>query len=152
MTEADLSRPTLLEAGVYPFEVIGASEEISKAGNEMIKIKINVRGDKGQSAHIYDYLMEKMAFKLRHFCEATGLLVKYEAGTLSQLDCEGKKGWVRIKVEPAKGNYDAKNSVEDYIKPIHAPASDVQRKLTPEEFNKKHGLNSDNTFDDDITF
>lgn len=150
MTEADLSKPTLLEEGVYPFEVLGASEEISKAGNEMIKIKINVRGEKGQSAHIYDYLMEKMAFKLRHFCEATGLLAKYEAGTLSELDCEGKQGWVKIKIEPANGKYDAKNSVADYVKPMSAPTAEIPRKLTPEEFNQKHGIDTSIPLDDDI--
>jgi len=154
MTEADLDRASLLEPGVYPFEVIAANEEISKAGNEMIKMKINVVGPNGQQAHIYDYLMEKLAFKLRHFCEATGLLAKYEAGTLSELDCEGKAGFVKIKIDAANGSYSAKNSVQDYVKPDAAPAPtpDIPRKLKPEEFNAKHGLDASQAFDDDLTF
>jgi len=158
MTEDELARASLLEPGVYPFEVIAASEELSKAGNEMIKVKINVFGPDNQQAHIFDYLMEKLQYKLRHFCEATGLLQKYEAGTLSEVDCEGKSGWVKIKVEPANGQYQAKNSVQDYVKPADAPAAsttaplDLPRKLKPEEFNAKHGIDSGVKLDDDIPF
>lgn len=156
MTEDELARASLLEPGVYPFEVIAASEELSKAGNEMIKVKINVFGPDGQQAHIFDYLMEKLQYKLRHFCEATGLLQKYEAGTLSEVDCEGKSGWVKIKVEPANGQYQAKNSVQDYVKPADAPAAsptaplDLPRKLKPEEFNTKHGIDTAAKLDDPL--
>lgn len=155
MSEDELSSSQLLEPGTYPFEVMGASEEISKAGNQMIKLKINVFGPDGQNAHVFDYLMEKMAFKLRHFCEATGLLAKYEAGTLSELDCEGKSGFVKIKIDPANGQYSAKNSVADYVKPDGAPAGSQEvapRKLKPEEFAKKHGVDLKNELNDDIPF
>lgn len=161
MTEDELARASLLEPGVYPFEVITASEELSKAGNEMIKVKLNVFGPNDQQAHIFDYLMEKLQYKLRHFCEATGLLQKYEAGTLSEVDCEGKTGFVKIKIDPANGSYSAKNSVQDYVKPGDAPAAptasptaplDLPRKLKPEEFNAKHGIDSGVTLDDDIPF
>ena len=54
MTEDELARASLLEPGVYPFEVIAASEELSKAGNEMIKVKLNVFGPDNQQAHIFD--------------------------------------------------------------------------------------------------
>lgn len=165
MTEDELARALLLEPGVYPFEVIAASEDISKAGNEMIKIKMNVFGPDDQQVHVYDYLMEKLQYKLRHFCEATGLLEKYEAGTLSELDCEGKAGFVKIKVDPANGSYSAKNSVQDYVKapnsPRQAPSikkeptaaeTEFPRKLKPDEFSQKHGVNPHAKLDDDIPF
>ena len=152
MTEDEIVSATLLEAGEYPFEVLAASEEISKAGNEMIRIQLAVFGPDSKQAHVYDYLMEKMAFKLRHFCETTGLLAKYEAGTLSELDCEGKAGFVKIKIDPANGSYSAKNSVQDYVKPAAASAPDVPRKLTPAEFATKHELDEKSKFDDDIPF
>lgn len=154
MSEDELNRASLLEEGVYPFEVIAASDEISKAGNEMIKLKLAVFGPNDQQAHIYDYLMEKIAFKLRHFCEVTGLLAKYEAGSLSELDCEGKSGFVKIKVEPANGGYSAKNSVADYIKPAASSTAPMEfpRQLTPAESDKKHGLDSKALLDDDISF
>jgi len=160
LSEDELARASLLEPGVYPFEVISASEELSKAGNEMIRVKLNVFGPDGQNVHVFDYLMEKLQYKLRHFCEATGLLQKYEAGTLSEVDCEGKTGFVKIKIDPANGSYSAKNSVQDYVKPGDAPAApdaapaapEVPRKLTPEEFNAKHGVDAGAKFDDDIPF
>lgn len=156
MSEDELARASLLEPGVYPFEVISASEELSKAGNEMIRVKLNVFGPNDQQAHIFDYLMHhnpKVAYKMRHFCEATGLLQKYEAGTLSEADCEGKTGFVKIKIDPANGQYSAKNAVVDYVKPDAAPAApEVPRKLTPEEFNAKHGVDAGAKFDDDIPF
>ena len=159
MSEDELARASLLEPGVYPFEVISASEELSKAGNEMIRVKLNVFGPNDQQAHIFDYLMEKLQYKLRHFCEATGLLQKYEAGTLSEVDCESKSGYVKIKIDPANGSYSAKNSVQDYVKPDAAPAApevprkltpEVPRKLTPEEFNAKHGIDTKAVMDDDL--
>jgi len=165
MSEDELARSSsLLEEGVYPFEVISASETISKTGNEMIKIKLNVFGQNGQQAHVLDYLLEKLAFKLRHFCEVTGLLPKYDNGSLSELDCEGKQGWLKLKVEPATGGYSAKNSVADYVNPptaaapVAAPVAekvtpDVPRTLTPAEFNAKHGMNPKAVLDDfDILF
>ena len=51
MTEAEIVSASLLEAGEYPFEVLAASEEISKAGNEMIRVKLAVFGPNGQQAH-----------------------------------------------------------------------------------------------------
>ena len=156
MTEDELARASLLEAGEYPFEVLAASEEISKAGNEMIRVKLAVFGPNGQQAHVYDYLMEKLMFKLRHFCETTGLLAKYEAGTLGELDCEGKGGYVKIKIDPANGSYSAKNSVQDYVKPAAAPAAsptaplDLPRKMQPEEFNAKYGIDTKAVMDDDL--
>jgi hypothetical protein len=153
MSEEELAQSSLLEPGVYPFEVLAASEELSKAGNEMIAIKLTVFGNNGEKIHVFDYLLEKVAFKLRHFCEATGLLTKYENGTLSELDCEAKTGFVKLAIEPGNGGYSPKNTVKDYVvKEKTASAQDMPRKLTPEEFNKKHGIDPTKTFDDDIPF
>lgn len=163
MSEEELARSSLLEAGTYPFEILSASEELSKAGNEMIRLKLNVFGPSGEQVHIYDYLLEKLAFKLRHFCEATGLLTKYEDGTLSELDCEGKSGFVKIAIEPGNGGYGPKNTVKDYVVKEKAkangaapptPAPVIPRKLTPEEFNQKNGIDPAKSFDDalDIPF
>lgn len=136
LSEDELASQSLLEPGIYPFEVMAASEEISKAGNEMIKIKINVFGPNGKQIHIYDYLIEKLQFKLRHFCEATGLLAKYESGKLSELDCEGKSGMVKIKIDAANGQYLAKNAVHDYVKPVNPePVKPEPRNIPKDEFD-----------------
>lgn len=157
MSEEELAKSSLLEPGVYPFEVLAASEELSKAGNEMIKLKLNVFGNSGEQVHVFDYLLEKLAFKLRHFAEATGLLDKYESGTLSELDCENKTGFVKIAMEPGNGGYGPKNTVKDYVVKDTKTAplfEEPPRKLTPEEFNKKNGIDPSKPFDDglDIPF
>ena len=114
-TEEQLNEENLIPAGNYPFEVVIAEEKQSKAGNDMIALKLRVyHGERALCVN--DWLMESMGFKLRHFCEETGLLDKYEAGTLRADDCDGKSGFVTLKVEPKKGDFAAKNAVKDYCK------------------------------------
>lgn len=163
MTQEEIARASLLEPGVYGFEVIGALDKVSKAGNEMIELKLNVFGNE-KEAHVYDYLMEKMAFKLRHFAECTGLLAEYESGTLDAYRCNNKVGYCKLAVDPGNGDFLPKNVVKDYVKPETplpklapqvAPASaagapEMPRKLTPEEFNAKHGLDPKAVLDDDL--
>lgn len=117
----ELVAETLLPAGTYPFEVIAASDEFSKAGNEMIKLKLSVFGNDGDAHHVFDYLLEKLAFKLRHFAETTGLLKDYEKGELTAFACNEKAGYVKISIEDSPG-YGAKNVVKDYV----VPASDAK--------------------------
>ena len=101
----------------YPATVESAVDKTSKSGNEMIEIKLKVFADDGSHRIVTDYLMEAMAHKLFHFAEATGNMEKYQAGTLSSDDCEGKELFVKIGIDPANGNYAAKNVVKDYSSP-----------------------------------
>lgn len=101
--------------GVFDFEVIEASEGISKAGNDMIKLTLGVWRPDGSQLFVYDYLLDAMAFKVKHFCEAVGLTDRYEAGDLVAFDCKGKGGRVELKIEKDdKGN--DKSVVKDYVK------------------------------------
>lgn len=159
MTEEELARASLLEAGVYPFEVLSAQDKISKTGNEMIELKLNVFGNNGENVHVFDYLLEKMSFKLRHFCEATGLLSLYERGELEAIVCPEKQGFCKIAVDKGNANYAAKNVVQDYLKPETTAkpipltiAPDIPRKLTPQEFAAKHGIDLNAKLDEDIPF
>jgi hypothetical protein len=110
--------------GWYDFEVMQAEDTTSKAGNDMIKLKLRVFGDTGGERHVYDYLLESLATKLFDFCEAVGLVDKYDAGTLTADDCLGRTARVKLDVEDKPG-YAAKNIVKDYgrVKDIgQAPA------------------------------
>lgn len=166
MSAEEIALAGLLEPGIYPFEVMAASEELSKNGNEMIKLKLAVFGTDGQQVHVFDYLLEKLAYKIRHFCEHTGMLDKYEKGTLSELDCEGKAGYVQIVIDPANGVYMPKNSVKDYVKspdkatpqPQPRPMSAVPplnpapgKAATPASLAAA-GMNAGGSFDDDLPF
>ena len=103
----------LLPEGDYDFELIEAKERISSKGNPMIEARLKVfHGDSVR--FVTDYLMEAMAFKLRHFAESVGRLEEYNSGEFDATNLVGASGVVKIKIEPAKGQFSAKNSVKDY--------------------------------------
>jgi hypothetical protein len=121
-TEQELQAMSLVEPGQYSFQVVEAQDQVAKSGNEMIKLKLKIWDNAGRERLIFDYVLEAMAFKLRHFCDATGLTEKYESGELRASDCPGKAGKLELALEQGKqkpegGYYPDKNTVKDYIKP-----------------------------------
>lgn len=125
-TEKQLKEELLIPAGTYPFEVMSAEDKNSRAGNEMIELELRVFMPDGRSRQLKDWLMEKMAFKLFHFCAYTGLAVKYEQGTLHSEDCIGKTGYAVIEIQvDKKGEYPDRNSVKDYVRAMDMKKSDV---------------------------
>lgn len=159
-TEEELARESLLSAGTYPFEVLEAIEQVSKKGNEMIKLKLNVFGQSGEQVHVYDYLLESMAFKLRHFAEAAGLLRDYEAGKLDAQACVGKNGFVKLEIEEQLG-YVPRNTVKDYAKPdasLSRGGNGGEKPVQPPIHNARHTASmaaqapAVGQFDDDIPF
>lgn len=118
-TEKQLVEERLIPAGNYPFEVIGAEAKPSKAGNEMIEMEVRLFMPDGSSRGLKDWLTEKMAFKLFHFCAYTGLSQKYEAGTLTSHDCVGRTGYAKIVIQADKqGVYPDRNSIADYVRSL----------------------------------
>ena len=116
----------LWPVGEYGFEILEQAmlygklaetfDTKSKKGNDMIVLVVQVFNDKGDSLILADYLLEAMAYKLRHAAEACGLLAKYEAGELHAADFIGKTG--KLILEIAKNQdpkYPDKNGVKDYI-------------------------------------
>ena len=128
-TEQEIQSMGLIEEGSYPFEVIESQDRLSKSGNEMIELKLKIWDSLGRERQCFDYLLEAMAFKLRHFCEAVGLLDKYEAGNLQAGDCIGRSGTLELTIQAGKqkpegGYYPDKNSVKDYIKKESSTTTD----------------------------
>ncbi len=125
-SEKQIIEENLTPEGEYDFEVVHAEEKQSSKGNEMIELSLKVFvGEKTRL--ISDYLLEAMAFKLIHFCEATGLSDRYEAGILSAFDCIGSTGKLELVIQPGKGTYGPKNSVKDYI-----PDGEPRKRELPE--------------------
>lgn len=121
-SEADIKTAALLPPGEYDAEIGTAEDTVSKSGNEMIKLDLTVFDTNGGKRFIYDYLLESMAYKLRHAAEACGLLAKYEQGLLTADDFIGKGCRVKIgiddKVAANKKNgtdYPPSNMIKDYI-------------------------------------
>lgn len=116
LSDKELQALNLIEAGTYDFEVLEAKDRQSKSGNEMIELKLKIWDNNGHERFVYDYLLESMSYKLKHFCECTGLLQKYEDGELRDVHCVGKSGKLDLIIQKDKtGQYGDKNSVKNYI-------------------------------------
>jgi hypothetical protein len=115
--EEELKQFDLLPAGEYDFEVLAAEHQTSrKTGAAMIKLKLGVYRPNGSQQFVWDYLVAAMEAKLRHFCDSTGLLPKYQAGTLAPEDCTGRSGKCKLIIREDKtGQYQPKNEVKDYV-------------------------------------
>lgn len=118
-TEEELSAINLLEPGEGLFEVIQAIQKTSKSGNNMIEMKLRAWDKNGKEKIIHDYLVNipELEFKIKHFCESTGMIEKYQQGKFTDIDCVGKTGKLKLIIKKDKtGDYADKNSVADYIK------------------------------------
>jgi hypothetical protein len=118
ITEAEAIPPMLFKRGLYDFEILDAREKVSSKGNDMIELNLVVYDTEGKKRFLYDYLVssEGMAYKLRHFSAAVGLLPQYEKGELKAADMLGKVGRCQIGIQKDKfGQYPDKNIVSDYV-------------------------------------
>lgn len=148
----------LLEKGIYTFQVLKATFKMSKEkikdgivkpSNPMIELQLTVWDSIGKEHLVYDYLVSSkgMNWKIRHFCEAVGLIKEYEAGKFNEILCEGKSG--KVSINQQKGvrqddgtYYKDKNVVEDYLTNDH--------KIVHENNDSK--AHAEMVFDDQIPF
>ena len=143
-TEAECSN--LLPEGVYAFEILEAEDTQSKAGNDMLKLKLGVDDGNGSQHGVMDYLVEAVAYKLRHLADATGLLKQYEQGEMKADLLVGRAGQCKLAIAPAKDGYDAKNVVKDYVK---RGAKEV---IEPKAVPVKGNTRARDDMDDEIPF
>lgn len=121
-TEREVAEAGLLAPGEYDCECIEGVDDVSKAGNDMIKLRLRVFDADGGTRLITDYLMEKVAYKLRHACFAFGLGEQYEAGRLEGADFTGRSARVKVAIRKDKtGQYPDQNSIADYLVDEAAP-------------------------------
>ena len=114
-TEKEIAEANLLKIGIYDAEVIKAEDTMSKAGNDMIALTLRVYSDDA-SVLVNDYLLDALAYKVRHAAEAMGLLTDYESGTLLAGSMIGKPVRVRLSIQADKtGQYPDRNGVADYV-------------------------------------
>lgn len=131
-SEEELDTRTLLSAGECDFTITQATDEVSQNTNEMIHLVLRVENDKGQRNTLHDYLLEATGGKLRHFCEAVGLMDEYESGELTADHCANQTGRVRVAIEKGKGDYQDKNIVKDYLsRNGHAQKTATTRPASP---------------------
>lgn len=139
-TEQEVEEAGLLPAGEYDFEVIEAEDTTSKKGNDMLVLTLSIEDGDGRSHKVIDYLVDAVAYKVRHFASAVGMLKEYEAGNIPAHLLKGRTGKCKLRLEPAKGDFRAKNSVNDYVKESGGNGAAPPAKFVPQEL------------DDDIPF
>lgn len=146
-TDAEVKQDSekLWDAGMYDFEVLNGTDKTSKAGNEMIQLRIKIFSSEGEEKIIYDYLMESIGYKLRHACEAMGLLGKYEGGELVGGDFEGCTGRLKLRVGKPQEGYATKNEVGDYLVPSESVTA-----ADPKPKAKARAGKKDRDLDDEI--
>ena len=120
-------KSNVLKPGIYPFSVLDAKEEVSRAGNDMIHLKLGVERPNGTDQWVHDYIVATQPAKLKAFCAAVGLLADFERGEIDAHSIIGQSGKVKVRVEPAKGNYPEKNAVAEYVE---LPADEKPAKTT----------------------
>jgi hypothetical protein len=101
--------------GIYDFEFTDATDDISKAGNDMLVVTLKVYNDQGETRKVKDWLLEAMAHKLKHACETCGLGPQYERGEVESFDFLNRSGKVKLGV---KDNF---NNVVDYVVQENTP-------------------------------
>lgn len=120
-SEKQLKEEMLIPKGDYPFTVDDAEETTSKEkGNPMFAVKLKVELPDGKTRIVRDWLMvgtASMEYKLRHFCAATGLLDKWNAGKIEASDMYRAQGIVSIIQKDDGGDFGLQNKVKDYVVP-----------------------------------
>jgi hypothetical protein len=123
MTEEELDKVDLIDNGIYQFEVIKSTKRISEAGNDMAELNIRFWDKEGNIHTVFDYLVfSDVKFcirKIKHFCEAVGLVDQYTKGELPE-EFRGYSGYLELGIQdempnPKGGFYPKKNIVIDYV-------------------------------------
>lgn len=150
-SEEEIKKAMLIPAGEYDFQVVEATEKTSSGGHQMIEMKIIVWFD-GNQYHVRDWLMVDLPmqqYKVIHFCRATGIMNRYNAGNLEASDCLGRSGQlVLICKEARKGkdgkDYGPQNNVKDYIvDSVQGQGDDfVREPSTPEKQSSARMIDS----------
>lgn len=136
-----------LPAGEYPFTVMESGINLSKSaantGRAMCAVKLNIHGPDFDK-HVYDYFADWFSeWKLKHFCEVVGLASDYVNGLVAPDNngWQGRTGFVKVKIAPAKGDFEARNEVVDYLPEDNQTAEALNRVPKPPQARaaKTHG-------------
>lgn len=152
-SEQQLAEENMLPAGtICDFEVVDAENATSKAGNDMIKLRIKAWAPDGSVKMLDDYLVSNVLFKVLGFAKATGKRDIYDSGDFQAGDCLNATGRLKIGVQPASGDFAAKNTVAGYIDP-NAKTRDAPPSGPPPARPRQPAMASTGReIDDDIPF
>lgn len=135
--------------GAYDFEVAAAEDAISKAGNEMIVLELQVFDRNGNRRNMKDWLVDSVPVKLKNVCDAVGLHTAYANGDVASYDFVGRTGKLMLTIERREG-YDDRNKVAGYVPADHAAAPTARQ--APTAARKSAGGGGGQDLDDSIPF
>lgn len=151
LSREQLKQGDLIPKGIYDFHVEDATEEVSKKGQEMIKLKLRIYFPDGRERIIFDYLTEALEYKFGHFCEVAGIYDKYESREITNWDCIGKSGQCKVGIKIDKdGIYADQNNIVDYILSDEAQTAKMEAKI--DAAKKAHAGQNTGIPDDAIPF
>jgi hypothetical protein len=133
-TDEEIERMHLLPDGTYRFTVRNALETVSKEkGNPMVRVDLEIYGHDGGSSLMSDYLVasDKMAWKIKHFCDTLGLLEQYQKGNLEAQNLIRLEGYAQVVTEK-RSEYPARNKVKDYGKPKSTKTNSILSPTKPD--------------------
>jgi hypothetical protein len=111
-----------LRAGIYDAEVLEVVETRSKAGNDMLKLKLGVFRPNGGQDWVYDYITDT-SYRLGQLMTACDMSEQYLKGEVDADEILGKCFKVTLKIDPARGEYSERNSVGRYGTSTPKPAA-----------------------------
>ena len=132
--------------GDYTMAAALFTEEMSKAGNEMIKIEFNVVGPTHAGRKIWDYFVlnnQVGLSRLKAFIGSTGQDASQSLNTDMLRAAMGKQFTAAIKVEPGSGQYGPSNKIGGYKSGAGAPQAHAQTEQPQQaQATPAPGLNS----------
>ena len=120
--EAAAAERRTLPAGIYDAEVLEVVETRSKAGNDMLKLKLGVFRPNGGQDWVYDYITDT-SYRLGQLMTACDMSEQYLKGEVDADEILGKCFKVTLKIDPARGEYSERNSVGRYGTSTPKPAA-----------------------------
>lgn len=149
LTEEQLkeqSKFQLLAEGPGNFQIIKATEKISKAGQPMIELVLKCWDKNGLEGQIYDYLTGQASWKIKQLLESIGHPNLYEAGQFDEFTILHGCGDLEIKIQKSQ-DYGDKNAVKSYLPPSEKKkekqskfderVANIGKGVEPKDFDEK---------------
>lgn len=120
LTDEEIAESGLMPDGEYDFEVSSAREYQNSKGNTVFELQLLVYDPNGEANSKRTWISPAFPSTFKHFCDATGLLDKYNAGAVSAEDMLNKTGKLNMVIGAPRTNKDGLevryNEVKDYVK------------------------------------
>jgi len=137
------SEYSVLPHGQYESEIVEASEAVSKAGNDMIKLVLCVYGNDGEQVRVYDYIVNPNGIKkLKSICRYCDIAFD---GILDEQLLVGKRMLVETRVDPQRTvdgkTYSERNSIVKYVSGLGKQSTDNDPPVVPNDKDVKPSPN-----------